>query len=166
MSPAYTGGAELNIEEYITEDFNAGDFETDELKTDDLNREDIREKTMQLIYQMDMTHDYRVSDLSIIEENITAAGTGQAAAVLAAVQEHHEEIDRIIAENLDRWTLDRIARTDLAILRTAAAEMLYLDDVPVRVSINEAVNLAKKYGDERSYAFVNSVLGKIARQIK
>jgi len=128
-----------------------------------LKREDVREKTMQLVYQMDLTGDFEVADLSIVEENVKAAGKKQAAETLAAVQDHHEEIDRIISDNLDNWTLDRIAKTDLAILRTAVAEMLYVESVPVRVSINEAVDLAKKYGDERSYAFINSVLGKISR---
>ena len=128
-----------------------------------MKREDIREKTMQLVYQMDITGDFEVADLSIIEENVKAAGKKQAAETLAAVQDHHEEIDRIISENLDNWTLERIARTDLAILRTAVAEMLYVDSIPVSVSINEAVELAKKYGDDRSYAFINSVLGKISR---
>ena len=121
---------------------------------------------MQLVYQMDITGDFEVADLSIIEENVKAAGNKQAALTLAAVQDHHEDIDRLISENLDNWTLERIAKTDLAILRTAVAEMLYVESVPISVSINEAVDLAKKYGDERSYAFINSVLGKISRSIK
>ncbi len=128
-----------------------------------MKREDIREKTMQLVYQMDITGDFEVADLSIVEENVKAAGKKQAAETLAAVQDHHEEIDRIISENLDNWTLERIAKTDLAILRTAVAEILYVESIPVSVSINEAVELAKKYGDDRSYAFINSVLGKISR---
>ena len=130
-----------------------------------MKREDIREKTMQLVYQMDITGDFEVADLSIVEENVKAAGKKQAAETLAAVQDHHEDIDKLISDNLDNWTLERIAKTDLAILRTAVAEMLYVDSVPVSVSINEAVDLAKKYGDERSYAFINSVLGKISRSI-
>jgi len=127
-----------------------------------LNRNEIREKTMQLVYQMDITGDFDVADLSIVDENIKAAGNEQAALILSAVQDHHEEIDRLITDNLDNWTIDRIGRTDLAIMRTAVAEMLFADNIPVSVSINEAVELAKKYGDERSYAFINSVLGKIA----
>ena len=114
---------------------------------------------------MDMTGDFEVADLSIVDENVKAAGKKQAAETLAAVQDHHEEIDKIITDNLDNWTLERIAKTDLAILRTAVAEMLYVESIPVRVSINEAVDLAKKYGDERSYAFINSVLGKISRSL-
>ena len=130
-----------------------------------MKREDVREKTMQLVYQMDMTGDFEVADLSMVDENVKAAGKKQAAETLAAVQDHHEEIDKIITDNLDNWTLERIAKTDLAILRTAVAEMLYVESIPVRVSINEAVDLAKKYGDERSYAFINSVLGKISRSL-
>lgn len=129
-----------------------------------MKREDIREKTMQLVYQMDITGDFNVEDLSIVEESVKAAAKQQAVDTLTAVQDHHEEIDRIISENLDRWNIDRIAKTDLAILRTAVAEMLYVDSIPVNVSINEAVELAKKYGDEKSYAFINSVLGKISRR--
>jgi len=121
---------------------------------------------MQLVYQMDITGDFEVADLSIVEESVRAAGKKQAVETLMAVQDHHEDIDRLINDNLDNWTLERIAKTDLAILRTAVAEMLYVDSIPVSVSINEAVDLAKKYGDERSYAFINSILGKISRSLE
>ena len=130
-----------------------------------MKREIIREKTMQLIYQMDITGDFNVSDLSVVEESANVVDKKQAAATLAAVQDHHEDIDKTIEEHLDSWSFERIAKADLAILRTAVAEMLYVDSIPVSVSINEAVELAKKYGDERSYKFVNSVLGKIAKSI-
>ena len=130
-----------------------------------MKREIIREKTMQLIYQMDITGDFDVSDLSVVEESANVVDKKQAAATLKAVQDHHEEIDRKIEDNLDNWKFDRIAKADLAILRTAVAEMLYVESIPVSVSINEAVELAKKYGDERSYKFVNSVLGKVANSI-
>ena len=131
-----------------------------------MNRDEIREKTMQLVYQMDIVGDFEVADLSLVDENVKAAAKKQAAETLAAVQDHHEEIDSLITDNLDNWTIDRIAKTDLAILRTALAEILYVENIPVKVSINEAVNLAKKYGDERSYAFINSVLGKISRSLE
>ena len=131
-----------------------------------MKRETIREKTMQLVYQMDLTGDFSVDSLSLVDENVKAASKEQSVELLSAIQEHHQEIDELIKSNLEKWDFERIAKTDLAILRTALAEMLYLDDIPVGVSINEAVNLAKEYGDERSYAFVNSVLSKIAKSIK
>ena len=131
-----------------------------------MKREDIREKTMQLVYQMDITGDFKVSDLSVVEENSRIMGKKQAEETLEAVSAHHEAIDAMIADNLDRWSIDRIGRTDLAILRTAVAEMMYIDSIPRGVSINKAVDLAKKYGDERSYAFINSVLSKIAKKLE
>lgn len=126
-----------------------------------MKREDIREKTMQLIYQMDITGNFDLSGLSVVEESEKVVNKKQAADTLEAVSLHHDEIDEMISRNLDKWTIDRIAKTDLAILRTAVAEMMYIDSIPVGVSINEAVDLAKKYGDDRSYAFINSVLSKV-----
>lgn len=131
-----------------------------------MKREDIREKTMQLVYQMDITGDFDPADLSVVEESEKVVDKKQAVITLEAVYAHLEEIDKTISDHLDKWTIDRIARTDLAILRTAVAEMLYIDSIPIGVSINEAVDLAKKYGDERSYAFINSVLSKIASDLQ
>ncbi len=130
-----------------------------------MKREDIREKTMQLVYQMDITGDFDLSDLSVVEESEKVVDKKQAVITLEAVSAHLNEIDKTISDHLDKWTIDRIAKTDLAILRTAVAEMLYIDSIPVGVSINEAVVLAKKYGDERSYAFINSVLSKVASDL-
>lgn len=128
-----------------------------------MKREVIREKTMQLVYQMDITGDFNVSDLSIVEESSNIIDKKQAVDTLEAVQDHLGEIDNVIKDNLESWSFERIAKADLAIMRTAVAEMLYVESIPVSVSINEAVELAKKYGDERSYRFVNSILGKIAK---
>ena len=75
---------------------------------------------------------------------------------------HRSEIDEKIAEYAINWKLERIAKMDLAILREAAAEIMYIDEVPCAVTINEAVELAKLYGTERAPKFVNAVLGKIA----
>lgn len=118
---------------------------------------------MQLVYQMDITGDFNVSDLSIVEESSNIIDKKQAVDTLEAVQDHLGEIDNVIKDNLESWSFERIAKADLAIMRTAVAEMLYVESIPVSVSINEAVELAKKYGDERSYRFVNSILGKIAK---
>lgn len=133
-----------------------------------MNREKIREKTMQLVYQMDISDEFDVSKLNLIEEDIKIIGKKQAEDTINAIKEHKEEIDKLIEDNLDKWSFERIAKTDLAILRTAVAEMLYLESIPTAVSISEAVKLAKKYGDEKSYKFINSVLGKInkATEIK
>ena len=131
-----------------------------------MNRESIREKTMQLIYQMDITGEFDYEKLSPVDETAKILGKDQAVAVLSAIRDHIEEIDDVIKANLDKWSFDRIARTDLAILRTAVAEMMYVDSVPGNVSINEAVRMSKKFGEEKSYAFVNSVLSKADKYLK
>ena len=131
-----------------------------------MNREEIREKTMQLIYQMDITGEFDYEKLSPVEENARILGKKQALLTLQAVRDHIEEIDDVIRASLDKWSFDRVARTDLAILRTAVAEMMYVDSVPSGVSINEAVNLSRKFSDERSYAFVNSVLSKADKYLR
>lgn len=131
-----------------------------------MSREDIRENSMQIIFQMDITNEFDYTKLIPIEENLKTLERKQSLALLSAIRDHKSDIDRVISSNLDKWSIDRIAKTDLAILRTAVAEMMYIDDIPNNVSINEAVNLAKKYGDSKSYAFVNSVLSKIERSIK
>ena len=64
------------------------------------------------------------------------------------------------------WVAARMAKTDLAVLRLAVGEMLYMDNVPNGVAINEAVNLAKKYGEAQSPKFINAVLSKINRSIE
>jgi N utilization substance protein B len=75
-----------------------------------------------------------------------------------------DSIDALIAETSTRWSPERIARVDRLILRLALAEILHIDDVPPRVSISEAVNLAKAFSTEKSYAFVNGILDAIARR--
>ena len=130
-----------------------------------MNREEIREKTMQLIYQMDITGEFDYEKAHPVDENMNIMNKPQAVATLEAVRDHITEIDDIIRANLDKWSFDRVARTDLAILRTAVAEMMYVDSIPGRVSINEAVNMSKRFSDEKSYAFVNSVLSKIDKYL-
>ncbi|MBQ0040680.1 MAG: transcription antitermination factor NusB [Clostridiales bacterium] len=130
-----------------------------------MTREEIREKTMQLIFQMDVAEEFDYEKLTPIEEDVKAVGKKQALATLEIIRDHIADIDEIIKANLDNWSLDRVAKTDLAILRNAIAEMKYNETIPNGVAINEAVNLAKKYGDDKSFAFVNSVLSKIEKSL-
>ena len=131
-----------------------------------MNREKIREKTMQLVYQMEASGNFDISELSLMDEDLNIIGKKQSDDTLEAIKNHKEEIDNIIKSNLDKWNFERIAKTDLAILRTAVAEMLYLDYIPSVVSINEAVELSKKYSEDKAYKFVNSVLGKIKSEVE
>ena len=74
-----------------------------------------------------------------------------------------KEIDELIDRYSVRWKTSRLPKVDLAILRLALAEICYLTDIPVSVTINEAVELAKKYSTEKSSKFINGVLGSAAR---
>jgi N utilization substance protein B len=75
-----------------------------------------------------------------------------------------DEVDSLIEANAEHWHKDRIAKVDLAVLRLAIAEMTFMEDpTPEGVAINEAVNVAKKFGSEESGRFVNGVLGKYSR---
>ena len=89
-------------------------------------------------------------------------------AILCAkgVREHGEEIDKKISDHLKSgWKLSRISKISLAILRLAVYEMLFVEDVPVSVSINEAVELSKKYTVQDDTSFINGVLGAIAKEL-
>jgi N utilization substance protein B len=78
--------------------------------------------------------------------------------LVGATLEHRDAIDAAITQVSRSWRLDRMARVDRNILRLAVAEMLYMPEIPGRVSINEAVELAKRYGAAESPAFVNGLL--------
>ncbi|HCA55957.1 MAG: transcription antitermination factor NusB [Clostridia bacterium] len=90
--------------------------------------------------------------------------SGYARKVVTGVEEHLTEIDTLIEENLKGWKKNRIAKMSLTILRIAVYEMCYVDNIPVSVSINEAVELAKCYATDKEAAFINGVLGSIAKQ--
>ena len=82
--------------------------------------------------------------------------------VINGVLNSLKEIDELIeSKTSDDWSIDRIAKMDLPILRVAVYEMKHRDDIPVGVSINEAVELAKKYGSDDSARFINGLLGQI-----
>lgn len=87
--------------------------------------------------------------------------------LVSGVQEHCEDLDARIACISENWSIGRMPILDKTIMRLALYEMLYEEDVPVSVSINEAVELAKSYGgDDDSPRFVNGMLGNIARQLE
>ena len=80
--------------------------------------------------------------------------------------EHMEEIEQILTENVQNWRIERVGNTEISIIRVATVEMLYHDDVPAPVAINEAVEVAKKFSDERAYRFVNKVLRNVLEATK
>jgi N utilization substance protein B len=104
-----------------------------------------------------------------LRQRATAARMGAANVEFAgrlarAGVEHADEIRDLIAATATNWRPERIARLDGLILRLALAELLFVEGVPAKVTIHEAVDLAKDYGGGRSHAFVNGVLDAVARQ--
>lgn len=85
--------------------------------------------------------------------------------VVRGVLENLSKINELINKYSDDWSVNRMASTDRNILRLAIYEILYCQDIPVSVSINEAVEIAKKYGNEQSYKFINGLLGAIAKDL-
>ena len=78
--------------------------------------------------------------------------------LLSLLDEHIEEIDRTLRRYLDNWSMDRLSRIDRAVLRLAVVELLHREDIPPKVTIQEAIHLAEAYGGDESPRFVNGVL--------
>ena len=85
--------------------------------------------------------------------------------VVTGVKSHQEELDTLIEKHLKRWKVNRIAKTDLVILRLALFEMLYVSDIPNKVSLNEALEIAKTFSDDESRRFINGVLSSVMNEL-
>ena len=127
-----------------------------------------RRAALQLLYSAEITG---TPASAVVESGIAPEETGAiddyARRLIAGVEEHCQDIDGILDEVSENWSLGRMPCVDRAILHIALFEMLYLAEVPVSVSINEAVELAKDFGgQDESHRFVNGVLGTIAKKVE
>lgn len=104
-------------------------------------------------------------DTKNVNDDISAEDKKYITEVTEGVAEKLEELDEKIKPYLKGWTMDRIGKTDLAILRLAVYEIFYRDDIPYKVSINEAVELAKSFCDDSSPSFINGVLAGIINSL-
>lgn len=107
-----------------------------------------------------------VLDKSGITEAPTSEDLSYTDEVIAGIEEHKEEIDALIREIAIGWKIERMPKVDLSILRVAIFEMKYREDIPLGVSINEAVELAKEFGGDKSSAYINGMLGTLAKEIQ
>ena len=138
-----------------------------------MGRHEIREQAFRLLFRVEFhSPQDMVEQRTGFKEELPAEDTGNAideensAKIVARcekVQEKLSEIDKIINDNTEGWDTARMGKVELAILRLAAYEIVFDEDIPDSVAINEAVEIAKKYGQESSGAFVNAVLGKIVK---
>ena len=86
--------------------------------------------------------------------------------ICLTIEENNEMINSLINSNAKNWSVDRIAKVDLAILKLAIAEIIAIDDIPQKVSVNEAIELAKIYCDDKSPKFINGILGSVISEIE
>ena len=123
-----------------------------------------RENALKILYAIDITGDEPKKCIDTYwadnEEKDLEVKTFANSLVLGAVNKG-KEIDKVISERATNWQMGRMAVIDRNILRFAAYELLFADEIPPKVTINEAIDIAKRYGDSDSGKFVNGVLDKI-----
>jgi transcription antitermination factor NusB len=130
------------------------------------NRRQARECALEVLYRLDLVGDepeHTIAEILLRKNPPEEAETYLRRLVDAAIG-NQQEIDAVLRRHLTRWRLERLTVLDRAILRLAAAEILYFDDVPPKVAINEAVDIAKKYGDDDAGKFVNGVLDSVYQE--
>ncbi|EOL48918.1 transcription antitermination factor NusB [Enterococcus phoeniculicola] len=143
----------------------------------ELTRREIREMALQALFPLDFNTDLTKKDaiLSAIEleheellsEEEDAFVPVYLDVLVGGVCEKKAELDQYIEKHLrDNWKINRISKMDLVILRIAAFEMLYVEDVPNTVAVNEALELTKTFSDDRSRKFVNGVLSNLMKEIE
>ncbi|MFD9626919.1 transcription antitermination factor NusB [Peribacillus muralis] len=124
-----------------------------------MKRRVAREKSLQALYQIDIAKSNADEAMeSVLNGAPTDAYFKQ---LVMGITENREQLDGMIRDNLENWTLERLANIDRNLLRIAIYEMVHSEDVPVSVAMNEAIEIAKKFGDDQSSSFVNAVLSKV-----
>ncbi len=126
-----------------------------------MTRHELRERIFQTIFQFPF-YEGDVPEMEIVaDEKISEKDREYIDAKVAAIKENLAEIDKKLDKHSNKWKIRRLGKSELAILRLAIYEIDYDDDIPEKVAINEAVELAKSYCDENSAGFINGVLSGI-----
>src|SRR5215471_9782296 len=131
------------------------------------SRREARELALQALYQLDMMGDDAERDLGMFWSYFDRPPevTRFARELVGGVRANRERIDALIAASAEHWRLPRLSRVDLSVLRLATFELVGRPEIPRSVTLNEAVEIARRFGSEESAAFVNGVLDHIARQL-
>jgi len=126
-----------------------------------MNRRQAREKAIQALFQIEVGGTTPEEAI----ENVTEGNSDPFLTELVTrTYSHLDHIDTIIKKYLIKWPFDRLGHIDKAIMRLAVGEFLYFDEIPVKVTLNEAIEMAKIFGDDDSRRFTNGVLSKIVNQ--
>ena len=129
-----------------------------------MSRKETREELMKLFYQLDMTEKIEGFDADEYVKSLEMKVDDKYFVETAKnFVNNLAEIDQSIEKYSNGWKLNRIAKVDLAILRLAVCEMEYDQSIPVSVSINEAVEISKKYSNSDAHKFINGILGNLSR---
>ncbi|GKX66154.1 transcription antitermination factor NusB [Inconstantimicrobium mannanitabidum] len=133
-----------------------------------MNRVKSREIAVQLTYQR-MINKESVEEIienfkENFDDNMNEGDFKYIREILEGIDNTTEELDKIIKESLVNWKIERISKINLAILRVATYEIIYVEDIPDKVSINEAIEITKKYSEEKSVSFINAVLDKVLKR--
>lgn len=128
-----------------------------------MSRKKARKEVMITMYQMDINdaYDYELQVTNLKERVKDIHELHYAEGIIKVFLKDKDMIDDHIRMNLTNWHITRLPKVDLAILRLAITEFFYFDDIPIEVSVNEAVEMAKEFCDEESSKFINGVLGGV-----
>ncbi len=131
-----------------------------------MTRREIRELIFKMVFRVEFHDETEIPEqLRLFMDTLESAGEEDRAYIEHKVQDiltHLEEIDVIIDSSAQNWKTSRMAKVELTLIRLAVYEIRFEEDIPTGVAINEAVELAKAYGEENSASFVNGVLARIA----
>jgi N utilization substance protein B len=125
-----------------------------------------REFALQVLYQLDVTKEDAAKILSQFRNHFPQheESNGFAELIVHGVLDHAREIDQLIERYSENWRLDRMSMIDRNILRMAIFELIYCEDIPPKVTLNEAIELGKRYGSEDSGSFINGILDRIQNE--
>jgi N utilization substance protein B len=126
-----------------------------------------RESALKALYRSDIVGGASDEEIDALLQSLAADDETRkfARMLVAGVAREQKSLDRHIAGVLEHWTIRRLSRVDHNILRLALYELLFVEDIPARVTIDEAIELAKRYGDQESGRFVNGVLDQLAERL-
>ncbi len=132
-----------------------------------MTRREEREQAFILLFEKSFDSETEIAELyDFAVENEAITGSAFAKGLICTAWENVAEIDAVIEKYAKGWKINRISKVALAVLRLAVCEIKYYDDIPVGVSINEAVELCKKYAAKDDSAFVNGILGSVSKEEK
>ena len=129
-----------------------------------MKRRDARESAFLLIFEKMFREESMSEIIETAIESRAIEMDDYSKALVLKVEEVCEELDSSIEKFLDKWKLNRIPKVTLAVFRLAVCEFKYFADIPVKVTINEAIELAKKYASEEDASYINGVLGSYVRE--